>query len=160
MALMPPPVTLLILGWVALAKGWGVRRVHNKIHMLSNSTVFGKSHRPYLVRTICPRRRWGRGRNRAPCAKYRSLPVCLLHIRPLFLLVDKVWAFATTCPSFEEILKGRAWFVLPGWLIVDCGVAMSSFQERLLATGTVLWLEIYPVSPPPDHHWRFSGNMK
>ena len=52
MALMPPPVTLLILGWVALAKGWGVRRVHNKIHMLSNSTVFGKSHRPYLVLSV------------------------------------------------------------------------------------------------------------
>ena len=40
-----PPLTSFFLGWVGLR--WGVRRFHNNVCMLSNSTEVGKSQAPY-----------------------------------------------------------------------------------------------------------------
>ena len=36
----------LILSWVGLALGWGVRRFHNNIYMFSSPTELGQSQTP------------------------------------------------------------------------------------------------------------------
>ena len=38
--------------WVGLALGWGVRRFHNNMHIVSNPTEFRKSQTPYSCRCV------------------------------------------------------------------------------------------------------------
>ena len=42
----------LFFAWVGLALGWGVRRFHNNMHIVSNPTEFRKSQTPYSCRCV------------------------------------------------------------------------------------------------------------